>query len=91
MIRNYNKNGDEIDLNGYVLREQDFPELYRTIDRLGERRSDEKRVPDLREQRRMAARPRSHDRRERRGGCDWDESVHEQRGSLDAEDRQSGA
>lgn len=93
MIKNYNKNGDEIDLDGYVLREQDFPELYRTIDRLEERRSDEQRVPDIRKQRRMAARPRKREDHRRVRGCGSDraEPVHDERGALDAGDRQSGA
>lgn len=87
MIKNYNQKGEEIDLDGYVLREQDFPELYRAIDRIeAGRRSDERRVPDIREQRRMAARPRKREdhRRVRGSGGDRHEPVHDERGPMEA-------
>lgn len=36
MIKNYNAAGEEIDLTGYLIKEQENPEVYRIIDRINE-------------------------------------------------------
>lgn len=46
MIKNFNSSGEEIDLTGYLIREQDFPEVYRILDRIQEEKDERRNQSD---------------------------------------------